>query len=105
MKLPKTRKTYCNKCKKHTEHTVSIAKQIGRNKAHPLSFGSRKRMKRRGLDRGAGNKGKTSKGAVSTFKRTGAKTSKKADLRYKCKECNKTRVQRKGKRSKKAELK
>jgi len=104
MKLKKIRKRYCPKCKKSTEHTVSIAKSPGRNKTHPSSRGSRKRMKKRGLDRGAGNKGRTSKGPVSKFKRTGAKSSKKQDLRYKCKECNKIQVQKKGKRAKKLEL-
>lgn len=105
MKLAKTRKRYCPFCKKQTEHTISIAKSGGRSKKHPMSRGSRKRMRLRGLDRGFGNKGRTSKGAVSKFKRTGAKQSKKQDLRYKCKVCNKISVQKKGKRAKKLELK
>lgn len=105
MKLNKTTKRYCKYCKKHTEQLISIAKSAGRNKKHPMSRGSRKRMKKRGLDRGYGNKGKTSRGAISTFKMTGAKSSKKHDLRYKCKICNKTTVQKKSFRAKKLELK
>ncbi|MBL7100404.1 MAG: 50S ribosomal protein L44e [Nanoarchaeota archaeon] len=105
MKIPKSRKRFCPKCKKHTTQTVSQAKSAGRNKTHPMSFGSRTRMKRRGLDRGFGNKGKTSRGAISSFKRTGAKTSKKVDLRFKCKECGKIAVQAQGFRAKKTEFK
>ena len=105
MKIPKAMKRFCAKCKKHTAHTVAQAKSAGRNKAHPMSCGSRNRMKRRGLDRGFGNKGKTSRGAISSFKRTGAKTSKKVDLRFKCKECNKIAVQTQGFRVKKPEFK
>lgn len=105
MKISKTRKRYCAKCKKHTEHTVAQAKNTGRSKTHPMSRGSRKRMRLRGLDRGAGNKGRTSKGAMASFKRYGAKTSKKVDLRFKCKVCNKTSVQAKGFRVKRPEFK
>jgi len=105
MKLKKNTKRYCPTCKKQTEQIISIAKSGGRNKQHPMSKGSRKRMKKRGLDRGFGNKGRTSKGAVSKFKRTGSKQSKKQDLRYKCKVCKKISVQKKGKRAKKTEIK
>jgi len=105
MKISKTRKRFCPKCKKHTEHNVAQAKNTGRSKTHPMSRGARNRMRRRGLDRGYGNKGKTSRGAISSFKRTGAKTSKKVDLRFKCKECNKIAVQGKGFRVKRPEFK
>ncbi len=105
MKIPKIKNRFCPKCKKHTEHTVSQAKSMGRNKTHPMSRGSRMRMRRRGLDRGYGNKGRTSKGAVSSWSMTGAKTSKKVDLRFKCKECGKTSVQYQGFRAKKTEFK
>lgn len=105
MKIPKSRKRFCPKCKKHTAHTVSQAKSAGRSKKHPMSKGSRNRMRRRGLDRGYGNQGKISRGAISSFKRTGAKTSKKVDLRFKCKECSKTSVQSSGFRVKRPEFK
>ncbi len=105
MKIPKTGKRYCSRCKKHTEQIISQAKSAGRSKTHPMSKGSRTRMRKRGLDRGFGNKGKTSRGAIASFKRTGAKTSKKVDLRYKCKECNKISVQKSGFRVKRPEFK
>ena len=92
MKIPKARKMYCPKCKKHTDHSISQAKSGGRSKTHPMSRGAKARMRKRGLDRGYGNKGRMSKGAISSWKRTGAKTSKKIDLRFKCKTCGKIRV-------------
>ncbi len=107
MKIPKTKNRYCKHCKKHTEHTVSQTKTAGRSKAHPLSRGNIKtRAKQRGRSTGFGNLGKWgSKPAISKFKRGGAKSSKKTDLRFKCKECKKSSVQRKGTRAKKVEIK
>lgn len=104
MKVPKKIKRYCQKCKKHVEMTVSEAKKRTRSTAHPMSRGSNARMMARGLRRGFGNYGKFSKPAISKFKRTGAKISKKTDLRYKCSVCNKIWVQKYGLRTKKLEL-
>ena len=95
---------FCPYCKKHTDHTVSVAKNMGRNKTHPMSRGSRTRMRLRGQDRGYGNKGRTSKGAVSSFSMSGAKTSKKQDLRFTCSVCKKTSGIKKTFRAKKLEL-
>ena len=103
MKFKKTMKTYCRKCKSHKEHKVSIAKSGGRNKTHPLSRGSRRRMRLRGLDRGSGNKGRISRGAVSSWKRTGAKLRKKADLKLTCNTCQSSQIKNMG-RTKKMEL-
>src|SRR3989338_2922732 len=104
MKVPKKIKHYCPKCKKHTEMTVSEAKKRTRSTAHPMSRGSNSRLRARGLRRGYGNYNKYSKPAISKFKRTGAKISKKVDLRYKCNTCNKILVQSGGIRTKKLEL-
>ena len=104
MKIPKKRRRFCRTCRKHTDQTVSIAKSMGRNKTHPMSRGSRIRMRLRGQDRGFGNKGRTSKGAVSSFSMSGAKTSKKQDLRFTCSVCKKTSVIKKTFRAKKLEL-
>ena len=101
VKRPKKTKKYCSKCKKHTEHTASIAKKRDRG---TLKKGSIARRKKRGLDRGYGNKGKTSRGALTKWKRFGKKTSKKQDLRYKCGTCNKMSIPSKGTRAKKLEL-
>ncbi|MBI2672143.1 50S ribosomal protein L44e [Candidatus Woesearchaeota archaeon] len=103
MKIPKKINRYCKYCRHHTEHTVSQAKKKERGS---LKRGSLERAKKRGLGRGYGNLGKYgSKPAISKWKRAGAKTSKKVDLRYKCKNCGKSSVQRKGFRTKKPEIK
>lgn len=102
MKLNKTRNKYCPKCKKHTEHTVSINKK---GTPRSMTYGSKLRARRRGKARGAGNRGRYSKPAITKFKMTGKKASKKTDLRFKCKECKKTQVQSKGFRAKRIEFK
>jgi large subunit ribosomal protein L44e len=103
MKVPKQIKRHCPYCKKHTLHKVSIAKKKTPGSAHPLSKGS---QKRRGFGKGQGNLGtRGSKPALSKFKMTGKKQTKKTDFRYECTVCKKQHVQRKGKRTKKIELK
>ncbi len=104
MKIPKKIRRYCPYCKKHQETAVSLAKQMGRNKKHPMSRGARSRLRKRGLDRGHGNKGRTSKGSLSKWKMYNKKSSKKVDLRFKCSVCGKISVQKKGFRAKKAEM-
>jgi len=64
-----------------------------------LTRGSISRAKARGLGTGIGNKGRWgSKPAVSKFKRK-SKTTKKTNKMYTCKECNKSKYQKKGKRA------
>ncbi len=104
MKLPKLRKRYCPKCKTHTEHKVFSSKKKGMGSVHTLSRGSKVRINLRGLWRGVGNQGRFSRPPVGSRKRTGAKQSKKTDLRYQCKACNKTYVQSSGTRTKKLEF-
>ena len=105
MKLPKLVNRYCPYCKKHTEHKLSQAKKRTPGSTHPMGYGSKKRMRRRGEGRGMGNVGKLSKGAMGGWKRYSKKASKKTDLRYTCKECKKTHTQRKGFRAKRIEFK
>ena len=89
MKIKKLMRKYCKKCKKPMEHAVSLEKQGGRNRTHPMS----KRARKRGLGRGFGNLGRYgSKPAISKFKMTGAKNSKKANLILRCKECQKAQI-------------
>jgi len=102
MKLNKTKKRYCPKCNKHTEHTVALNK---RGTPRSMTYGSKNRARRRGRARGHGNLGRYSKPAITQFKMTGAKGSKKVDLRFTCKICKKTFGQKKGFRSKKIEFK
>lgn len=90
LKIPKTKKTYCKYCKKNTEHAVALAKKRERG---TLRKGSLARLTKRGSAKsGFGNHGKFSRKAISAWKRIGAKTSKKSDLRLKCKVCNKSTV-------------
>ncbi len=99
MKLPKQIKRYCKKCKKHTLHKLSAVKGKERGS---LKKGSIARAKKRGRGQGYGNKGKWgSKPAISQFKMTGAKTSKKTNLKFTCDICKKSSLQRKGIRMKK----
>ncbi len=104
MKIPKTVKRLCKKCKKHTEHKVHNQSFRGLGKTHTQSKWSKTRVKKRGLRRGVGNLGRFSKGALSKWKRYGAKSTKKTDLRYTCSVCKKTSIQAQGIRAKKVEL-
>lgn len=105
MKIPKTLSRLCPFCRKHTLHKVTHHRFRGLNKTHTQSHGSQIRTKKRGRRAGLGNQGRFSRPAIAKWKRTGAKTSKKTDLRYTCQECQKTHLQKKGKRSKRIELK
>ena len=102
MKVPKLKKAYCKKCKKHTEHKVVENKSSG--KRGTLKKGSIARSKGRGLGRGFGNLGKWgSRPATSKFKRTGSKSSKKIAIKLTCGECKVSSVQSLG-RLKKVEF-
>ena len=104
MKLPKLQKRYCPKCKKHTEQKAASSKKKGMGSVHTLSRGSKIRIRARGQWRGVGNKGRFSRPPIGARKRTGAKASKKTDLRYECKECKKIYTQSSGIRTKKLEF-
>lgn len=101
MKLPKAIKRYCPYCKKHTEHKAT---QNKKKQASSLSYGSKVRARLRGKARGKGNLGRYSKPAVTQFKMTGAKQTKKSDLRFECKVCKKTHAQTRSIRAKKIEF-
>jgi large subunit ribosomal protein L44e len=104
MKLPKVTKRYCPKCGKHTEQKIAASKKKGMGSVHTLSRGSKSRITERGEWRGVGNQGRFSRPPVASRKRTGAKQSKKTDLRYQCSECKKTYTQSSGIRTKKLEF-
>ncbi len=101
MKIPKTVRRYCPYCKKHTIHKVL---QTKKGKPRSLSYGSKVRAKKRGQARGLGSLGRYSKPAVSKWKMTGKKHSKKTDLRYQCTVCKRSHTQSKGVRAKKVEF-
>jgi len=102
MKKPKIIKRYCPYCKKHNEHKVIIPKK---KSPSALKYGSKTRAKRRGAARGHGNLGRYSKPAVTKFKMTGKKSTKKTDFRYQCNTCKKMHMQRRGIRARRVELK
>ena len=102
MKMPKIKNRYCPYCKKHTEHKVT---QVKKQAASSLTYGSKVRARKRGKARGSGNLGRYSKPAVTSFKMTGKKSTKKTDLRFECKECKKQHTQRYGFRAKRVEFK
>ncbi|MBI2138724.1 50S ribosomal protein L44e [Candidatus Woesearchaeota archaeon] len=101
MKMPKQMKRFCKFCRKHTQQVVS---QVKKGKPSSLSYGSKIRAAKRGVARGFGGLGRYSKPAVTKWKMTGKKATKKTDLRYVCQECKKATPQKKGFRTKKLEF-
>ncbi len=94
MKIPKTTNRFCPYCKKKTNQKIKLVSTGG--KRGTLKRGGIARAKLRGLGIGIGNKGKWgSKPAVTKFKRK-AKTTKKTNIMYTCKECGKSKYQKKG---------
>ena len=69
-----------------------------------MTRGSKYRARRRGKARGHGNLGRYSKPAVTKFKMTGKKQTKKTDFRYECKECKKMHTQAHGIRARRVEF-
>ena len=99
MKIPKTTNRFCPYCKKKTEQKIKVIGTGG--KRGTLTRGSISRAKARGLGRGIGNKGKWgSKPAITKNKRK-SKTTKKTNVMYTCKECKKSKYQKKGQRASK----
>ena len=99
MKIQKLIKKYCKHCKKHTEHSVAQAKK--RERSSFKKYALARLQKRSSGNVGYGNSGRYSRKALSQFKMSGAKSSKKVDLRFKCKACGKVSVQNHGFRTKK----
>ena len=97
MKFPKTTKRFCPYCKKKTEQKIKL---VGTGfKRGTLTRGSKTRAKLRGKGTGIGNKGKWgSRPAMSKFKRK-SKITKKTNIMYTCKECKKSKYQKKGQRA------
>lgn len=74
MKVPKTIRSFCPRCKRHTEQTVSLSK-AGKRRA--AKMGERRHEKKK---KGYG-------GQKYPFQRNKAKTTKKQTLKLKCKVC------------------
>jgi len=93
MKIPKTTKRYCPYCRKKTEQKIKLVSTGA--KRGTLTRGSKSRVQKRGLNRGIGNKGRYSRPAIAKHKRK-SKTTKKTNMMYTCKVCNKSKYQKKG---------
>jgi len=96
MKIPKKTNRYCPYCKKKTDQKVKMVSTGA--KRGSMRRGSLLRAKKRGLNRGMGNKGRYSKKAVKSWKRK-TKTTKKTNIMYTCQACGKSKYQKKGIRS------
>jgi len=90
MKIPRSMRTFCPRCKTHTDHAVSLYKA-----------GKRKAAKQG--ERRFASKQKGYGGMKRPIQHNQAKVSKKQTLLLKCGECNYT-LQRKGIRLKKLEV-
>ncbi|MEM1643196.1 MAG: 50S ribosomal protein L44e [Desulfurococcaceae archaeon] len=90
MKVPKAIRTYCPRCKAHTEHSVTIYKAGSRR---ALAEGERRYRRKQ---EGYGSKRKPEQKRF-------AKTTKKAVLKLKCAKCGYI-IHREGIRLKKVEV-
>lgn len=90
MKVPRTINTYCPKCNKHTEHTLSLYRK-GKDRA--LAKGNR-RYKRKQKGYGGQRKPKL---------RKTAKTTKKQTFKLRCRDCGYT-IMKSGIRLRKVEV-
>ncbi|RLG87609.1 MAG: 50S ribosomal protein L44e [Thermoprotei archaeon] len=90
MKVPKVIRTYCPRCRKHTEHSVSIYKH---GKRRTLAEGQRRYLRKQ---EGYGSKRKPEQKRF-------AKITKKQVLKLKCRVCGYIQ-HRRGIRLKKLEL-
>jgi large subunit ribosomal protein L44e len=90
MKFPRTMRTYCPRCKTHTEFGVSLYKA---GKRRGAKLGERRQAERK---KGYG-------GQKFPLQHNQAKVSRKQTLQLECRECSYT-LQRKGVRLKKAEV-
>jgi ribosomal protein L44E len=89
MKIPKVTKRFCPFCKKRTEQKIDLVSTGF--KRGTLTWGSKQRTRKRGKNRGFGNKGKYSKKAIKAWKRK-TKTTMRRVLIYTCKECKKSKL-------------
>ncbi|MCW8965253.1 MAG: 50S ribosomal protein L44e [Candidatus Pacearchaeota archaeon] len=95
MKIPKTTNRFCPYCNKKTEQKIKLV-GTGFSRGVMTRGGGKIRAKLRGLGRGIGNLGKWgSKPAQAKHKRK-SKTTKKVNMMYTCKECGKSKYQKKG---------
>lgn len=85
---------FCPYCNKKTEQKIKLV-GTGFSRGAMKRYGGKTRARLRNIARGIGNLGKWSKPAISKNKRK-SKTTRKTNLMYTCKECNKSKYQKKG---------
>lgn len=100
MKVPKKIKTFCQKCRKHTEQKVERVKTSGRRATSNLKMGTRYRLIK--LHKGYHG---SPYPMIEHGSKYGAKTSQKVMLRYTCEICKKKHQSRNPIRAKKFEIK
>ncbi len=96
MDMPKEVNRYCPKCNKKTKQTV-IQVKTGRKRGALTKGARRFESKKKGY-------GGFPRPKPEKSKKWGVKLTKKLDLRYKCNECGKMNVRKKGFRAKKFQL-
>jgi ribosomal protein L44E len=94
MKIPKTTKRFCPYCKKKTEQKIKLV-STGALRGS-MRRGSKQRAAKRGLGIGIGNKGRWGSRPANAKHKRKSKTTKKTNIMYTCKECNKSKYQKKG---------
>ena len=95
MKIPKTTNRYCPYCNSRTEQKIKLV-GTGFSRGTMTRGGGRIRAKLRGLARGIGNLGKWGSKPAQTKHKRKTKTTKKTNIMYTCKVCNKSKYQKKG---------
>ena len=89
---------FCPYCNARTEQKIKVV-GTGFKRGSMTRGGGKARSMLRGLSRGIGNLGKWgSKPAITKNKRK-SKTTKKTNIMYTCKVCNKSKYQKKGQRA------
>ncbi len=96
MKLPSTVHRYCKYCHEHTEQEVILVKPGHRG---TLTKGSRRKLWN--IEHGYGS----TPYPMFEHKKIKVKTTKRYDIRYRCKKCGKMTTQSRGKKAKKVEIK
>lgn len=84
MKMPRKRSMYCPTCRKHTDHTISIARKRKRGELRKGHRRFRRKVKPGGKTRGGRGFPKSSQ------KRE--KPTRRPDLRYTCTKCKKSQT-------------
>jgi large subunit ribosomal protein L44e len=101
MKLPRKTKRFCPHCNEHTEHKIDLV-STG-HKRGTLKWGSLTRAKLRHAFPGMGNKGRSSRKAIKSWKRK-TKTTMRRVLMYTCQTCKKSKMSPKSHRVSKVEI-